>query len=73
MEIKTITNKMNGCTLEENMPTKNGFGNPSESIVIVTTSPNNDAHNEICKDIYSHHEHIYSHHVGSHSVPWYQS
>lgn len=47
---RIIANTMNGCTLEEEMPTENGFGNPSESIVTVTTSPNGDAHDELCKD-----------------------
>lgn len=47
---RTITNTVNGCTLKEEMPTENGFGNPSESIVTVATSPNGDAHNEMCKD-----------------------
>lgn len=50
MERKTITNAMNGCTLEKETPTENGVGNPSESIVAVTTSPNGDTNNEICKD-----------------------
>lgn len=49
-ERRTIKNTVNGCTLKEETPTENGFGNPSESIVTVATSPNIDAHDEICKD-----------------------
>lgn len=49
-ETRTIKNTVNGCTLKEEMPTENGFGNPPESIVTVATSPNIDAHNEVCKD-----------------------
>lgn len=49
-ERRTIKNTVNGCILKEETPTENGFGNPSESIVTVATSPNIDAHDEICKD-----------------------
>lgn len=49
-ETRTIKNTVNGCTLKEEMPTENGFGNLPESIVTVATSPNIDAHNEVCKD-----------------------